>query len=150
LFGTLLVLLVADFGSRLFRPRAGLFGGLVFATTLASAAMCRTVLTDVVFAFFLTASLYAYWRAATEPERGSRWLWLHFAAGGLAVLTKGPVGSLVIWMAIGAHRIVTKKRTPLHGPHLWGGLALYAVIAVPWFATMLARFGWSYVEAFFV
>lgn len=150
LFGTLLVLQVQQFGRRLFRPRSGFLAAIVFTTTLASIAMCRTVLTDVVFAYFVVGALLSYWCASEEPARRGRWVLLHFAASGLAVLTKGPVGSLVVWMAIGAHRLVTRRRTPLHGAPLGWGLALYAAIAVPWFVVMLSKFGWEYFQAFFV
>ncbi|MEA3211041.1 MAG: hypothetical protein QOE70_4098 [Chthoniobacter sp.] len=145
---TLLVLLVYGFGVGFAGRRAGLLSALVLATGLEFAIMSRLMLTDIALALFLAGALFSYWQALTKTS--GRWLVLHFVCGGLAVLTKGPLASLVTLLAVGSFSGLVKRRSPYRGGPLWVGLALYVAIAVPWYVVMLWKFGWEYFNAFFV
>lgn len=150
LAGTLLVLLVWALGRRMFPGRAGLWAGMVLATALMPMAMTRIVLTDVVFALFSTAAIAALWMAGRQPERATLWTLAHFAASALAVLVKGPLGTLVPLFTALAWWRWGSFRPPLRPRVLAAGVALYALIAAPWFALMLSRFGGEFFRAFFV
>jgi 4-amino-4-deoxy-L-arabinose transferase-like glycosyltransferase len=108
------------------------------------------MLTDIVFAAFASAALYAWW-LAREPGSARRgWTIAFFAASGLAVLTKGPLGTIVPLLAVVSFRWRAKERSPLTLRDVCLGVLVYAVIVVPWYAYMLARFGREYFDAFFV
>ena len=156
LAATVLVFMAWGFGRRAFGPRAGLLAGLVLATGIAFAVTARMMLTDVVFAAFVCASCFAFWRAA-EPADGSPptpgrgwWFAAASAASALAVLTKGPLGLLIPGLAAWAWLRVEPRALPVRGRVLGATAALYILIAVPWYAAMIALYRWSYVHAFFI
>jgi 4-amino-4-deoxy-L-arabinose transferase-like glycosyltransferase len=98
-FATLLTLLTWIFGCRVWNRRAGFCAALVLATGLEFCVMSRLMLTDVPLAVFFTGAVYAYWKATREEERRNLWIFLHFVCTALAMLTKGPIGSLVPFLA---------------------------------------------------
>ena len=150
LFATALVLMVWAFASRVWNARAGFLAALVLATGLEFCVMSRLMLTDVPLAFFLAGALFSYWRAGEGEERRNFWIALSIACNGLAVLTKGPIGSLVPWFATLAFSRLARRPSLYRGPGLWWGLALYAVIVVPWYALMFAWHARPFWEEFFV
>ena len=156
LAATLLVLLTWAFGRRAFGARAGLLAGLVLATGIAFSVIARMMLTDVVFALFVCGTCFAFWRAAEpraddgpEPQR-TGWVVVSLVLTALAVLTKGPLGSLIPGLAAFAWLRLTRRRFPARGAGLALAVALYLLIALPWYATMLALYRWDYVRAFVI
>lgn len=149
-FGTLLVLATYAFGARAIDRRSGFLSALVLATGLVFVVMSRLMLTDVVFAVFVAGSIFSFYCASREERTRTPWIVAHFACAALAVLTKGPLGSLVPALAVIAFTIVSRTRSPLRGRPLVLGLCAYVLLALPWYAIMLARFGFAYFQAFFV
>ena len=151
LAATLLVLVTAAFGRRAFGARAGLLAGLVLATGVLIAVDARLMLTDVVFAVFVCGACLALWRAIEPAATGAgRWLALAAIASALATLTKGPLGLLVPALALAAWRLA-RGPGPRVGARAWlAAAALWLVIAVPWYAVMVARHGPEYLRAFFL
>ena len=147
---TLLVFLVYAFTTRMFNRRTGLLSALVLATGMEYAIMSRLMLTDISLALFIAASLFCYWLALEEEARRTRWLMLHFTFAALAVLTKGPLPTLISVLATFTYSVVTKRGHPYRGAGLWAGLAMYLLIAAPWYAVMFTKFGWAYFDAFVV
>lgn len=149
LSGLLIVLLVYGIGRMLYTPRSGLLAGLATATSLQFIVLAQTVQYDVPFALFTTLAVYAYLHAIREDLSPRRYVWLFYAAVGGAVLTKGPLGAVLVGVAVVLHLITLKDR------RLWArlldpvGLLLFAGISVPWYAAMeLANPG--YLEYFLV
>ena len=147
---TAMVLLVYAFGARVFNRRTGLLAATVLASGIEYTLMSRLMLTDIALALFIAGSLCSYWLAIEDEERRGRWIVLHFVCAGFAVLTKGPVATLVTLFATACFSFWAKRPMPYRSRALPWGLALYALIAVPWFATMLWKFGWTYFNDFFV
>ncbi len=150
LFATALVLLVWAFASRVWNARAGFLSALVMATGVEFSVMSRLMLTDVPLAFFLAGALFSYWLAGEKEERRTFWIIVSIACNGLAVLTKGPIGSLAVWFTTFAFAFLTKRKSLYPGPGLWWGLLLYAIIVVPWYAAMFAWHAKPFWEEFFV
>jgi 4-amino-4-deoxy-L-arabinose transferase-like glycosyltransferase len=156
LASTVLVFLTWGFGRRAFGRRAGLLAGLVLATGVAFAVTARMMLTDAVFAACVCASCFAFWRAAEPatdgaPERPrTGWVVLSLAMSAVAVLTKGPLGFLIPGLAAFAWLKLTRRPFPARGTGLALGLALFALIALPWYVAMIADYRGEYVRAFFV
>lgn len=149
-FATLLVLLVYAWGAKFWNERAGLISALVLGTGVEFVVMSRLMLTDIALAFFIAASLFSYWVSTTQTRRAHLWLLAHFVFTALAVLTKGPLASLICALAIGSFLLLTRTSFSLRNRWLWFGAILYAVIAVPWYALMLWKYGRGYFDAFFV
>ena len=147
---TLLVGLVYAFGVGFMGRRAALLSAIVLGTGIEYAIMSRLMLTDIGLALFIAGALFSYWRAMEDEAHRTRWILLHFICGGLAALMKGPIGSIATILAIWSFSWVMNRRSVMRGPALWGGLALYTVIAVPWYAVMLNKFGWVFFNEFFI
>jgi 4-amino-4-deoxy-L-arabinose transferase-like glycosyltransferase len=150
IFTTVLVLLVWSFASRVWNRRTGFLAALVLATGLEYCVMSRIMLTDIPLATFIFAALCCYWRALHEPERRDWWMFWHLVWAGFAVLTKGPLGSLVTIMATLAFSIGTRHRVLYRGKGFWWGVVAYAVINVPWYGAMFAWYAKPFWEEFFV
>lgn len=146
---TLLVLLTYAFARRVFNARAGLLAGVFLVGGVEICLMGRLMLTDVPLALFITAALYCYWRALEEPERSGRWVFWHLVCTGLAVLTKGPIGSLAVLFTMLAFGHFGKRPSILRGRAFWWGVAAHAAIVVPWYGLMLTDYGWKFVDEFF-
>lgn len=156
LAATLLVFLTWAFGRRAIGRRAGLLAGVVLATGVAFAVTARIMLTDVVFALFVCGACFAFWRAVEPTEGGGEargrtgWMALAFASSALAVLTKGPLGSLIPALAALAWMRLARRPFPARGAGLAAAAGLHLLIAAPWYAAMLAHYRWDYVRAFFI
>ncbi len=150
LAATGLALLTYAVGRRLFNQRAALIAGAFMATGIELLVMGRLMLTDIPLAIFATASLYFYWRALEEPQRRDRWIFWHMVATGFAVLTKGPIGSLIPLFGTLSFTLLGGKPFLLRGRGFWAGLAAYAVIVLPWYTTMLVKHGWPFFNEFFI
>ena len=148
--GTLLVGLVYVFGIGFFGRRTALLAALVLATGVEYAIMSRLMLTDIALALFIAGALFSYWRALEDEKAEGRWIILHFICGGLAVLTKGPVASLVTLLAIGTFSWLTKRRIPYRGSALWIGLVLWFLISWPWYIVMQWKYGMEFFNEFFI
>ena len=149
-FATALVLLVSWFGARVWNRRTGFLAALVLATGLEFCVMSRLMLTDVPLATFLAAALFCYWLGVKEEAQRDRWMFWHMVFAGLAVLTKGPIGSTVTILATVAFSLGTKRAALYRGRGFWRGVAAYAVIVVPWYAAMFAWYAKPFWEEFFI
>lgn len=146
---TLLVLLTYAFARRMFNARAGLIAGVFMTGGLELCLMGRLMLTDIPLALFITASLFCYWLALEEPERRHRWIFAHMVFTGLAVLTKGPIGTLVPLFATLSFTYFGKRPWMLRGRGFWLGLTAYAAIVLPWYSLMTVEHGWKFIDEFF-
>jgi hypothetical protein len=149
LAATVLVLLTYAFARRLFNARAALIAGAFMAGGVELCLMGRLMLTDIPLAVFVTAALYCYWRALEEPERRDRWVIGHFVCTGLAVLTKGPIGTLVPLFAALSFTWFGKRPWVLRGRGFWIGAGLHLLIVGPWYGLMLEQHWTRFIEEFF-
>ena len=122
------VLLTYFFGRKLFNRWTGLCGALVLLSSSHFLRFSRFGMLDAPLTFFLTLALFFFWLGRTD----NRLLFLSGLPLGLAILTKGVVGVLVIpvvWVyCLGARRFDILKR-----PAYWGGIALACATALPWY-----------------
>jgi len=90
-------LLTYQLGRRLFSPQVGLWAGLALATSLMFTVAGRAATPDSTLIFFTTLAMLLYVvRVETKSRKAQSVHWydytIVFAAMGLAVLAKGPVG----------------------------------------------------------
>jgi hypothetical protein len=105
----------------------------------------RMALTDSVLIFFTTASLYGFWLGLHGEDGMRRWIWAFYVGMALATLTKGPVGFAVPLIVAALYLTWTRrwrdywqKGVPL------AGLALFILLAAPWYAAMFLVHGDAY------
>ena len=152
LAAVILVLVIARAARRWFGPAADLLAGLAFMTNLLTALLARAAVTDMLLTLFVTLAILAGVEALSDsPERGRRWAMMGWAAMGLAVLVKGPVGLVIPGMALGGALLVLRElRRGLIRLLPWQGLALFAAITIPWYVLVVAANGWAFVQGFVI
>lgn len=148
LFGVALIALQYLFLSRLRGPAVGLLGALMLLLNFEIVAIGRMALTDSALIFFTTLSLYGFWLALHGEGRERHYIWLLYVGMALGTLTKGPVGIAVPLLALVPYLTLTGR---------WGqfwrtgfplaGLLVLLLLAVPWYAAMLAIHGAQYTAS---
>lgn len=142
-----LMLLTYGFLARVRDPVTALIGSLMLLLNMEMISLSRMALTDSVLMFFTTLSLYAFWLGAEATVRRG-WLWVFYAAMAFGTLAKGPVGILVPAIAVTLYLTITKQWSWFwrHGKPL-AGSALFAALAVPWYAAMWLLHGSDYTAS---
>ncbi len=184
IFGTAAALLTHWLGTRLLGQRIGLLAGLAMASCIMFGVVSRASTADAYLVFFMTLVIAAYvrWTPAfrVEPESAettdstslAHWLpatWGGFvamyAAMGLAVLVKGPIGILLPGTAIGLFVLWQLScaeatwsgwltRFAVNIPRVFWAMrpltAIAAVVVVAgwWFAAVEARTGGGFIGEF--
>jgi 4-amino-4-deoxy-L-arabinose transferase-like glycosyltransferase len=135
--GGLLAILAVGFTlARLETPLAGAFAALALAGTVWHAGLSHVLTLDALLNGFLALALCAFLLAqrdglAQRAERG--WMLVMYAALAAATLTKGLVALMIPGGALVLYTLATRDVGPWRRLHLVPGLALYAVLTVPWF-----------------
>jgi 4-amino-4-deoxy-L-arabinose transferase-like glycosyltransferase len=136
LTGFLGILVTYFAGRRLFGPAAGLYGALVLASSLLYAAMGHVNTLDMGVTFFMGLGLMGF-LLAQHPSASLREnrLWMHvtWAALALAVLSKGLIGVVLPGAVLAIYTLIQRDWALWKRLHLASGLALFLLIAAPWF-----------------
>ncbi len=139
---TLAVLAVYTFGLSVFNRRSAFLSAVILATGLEYCLMARLMLTDIALAFLLAAAMFSLWFAI--QKQSGFWMFLQLLFGGLAVLMKGPIGTLIPMMGVGLFLWRTKKSLPWRTGGFALGLLVWAAIVIPWYALMFKWYpGWG-------
>ena len=147
-FGISGVYLTYLFAKSLYNERAGLLSALIIATSPLYIVLSRMALVDVVLTFFITLSAYFFYLGFKNPTE-KKWFYLMYLAMGLGTMTKGPLGIIVPGLAIGLFLIIEKKIPFIKEMELIKGLALYLLIASPWFIIETIREGSYFLKIIF-
>jgi 4-amino-4-deoxy-L-arabinose transferase-like glycosyltransferase len=108
-------------------------------------------LLDAAFTFWLTAAVLAFTLAqcAAGAAAQRRWMLAAWALAALAVLSKGIVVGVLAGGALVLYTLIERDATPWRRLHAGVGLALFTLIAAPWFV-LVSRRNPSFPEFFFV
>lgn len=141
---TALGLLVFFIGRRQFGLLAGGLAGIFLVLAPLYSKQLAMVRSDPVFAFFITAGMWAAWRA-WKDGRGWTIFWF---IGGLGTLTKGPLALLLA--VIGLTAYFWEKRTQPEPPRLrgshWPGLLVFFGVCFAWLIPALLKGGRELVD----
>jgi 4-amino-4-deoxy-L-arabinose transferase-like glycosyltransferase len=136
LTGLLGLLTIVYAGARLFGREAGIYAGLVASSCLLYAGMGHIDTLDMGVTCCMTITLCAFLLAQRDGATTSEtrnWMWLAWAAAGLAMLSKGlqsvvlPGAVFVIYSLIQRDWAIWKKLHPV------GGILIFLLITAPWF-----------------
>ena len=135
-------LILTYFCSRsLFDRWTARWSALILLTSMEFFALSRTVLLDMFLTLFLTAALCCFALGQRCGERGGGKLqfFLMYAAIGAATLVKGPIGFILPGAVILCFLILTNRWILLRHMELPLGLALFSLIALPWYVVVEIR-----------
>jgi len=126
-------------GRHLGGPVLGFLGGTILATAPMFITLSRAVVHDIALAFFVTLALFLFYRGFTEERRGPMSFILFYAALGLAVLTKGPVGIVIPGLTIGLFLLLKRELRFIGEMRIGWGLLTVLIVAAPWYVVSSLR-----------
>ena len=150
-FATVLATLAA--GTLLFGFAAGAYGALLLASSLLWFGMGHFASLDAGLAAFLSLSVYAF--ALAQRDRVSaggrrNWMLAAWACAALAMLSKGLIGIVLPGGALVIYALWQRDWRLLGARLHWGaGLAVFLVIAAPWFIAV-SRANPEFARFFFI
>lgn len=134
LFGLALLALAYAFCRRVHGPRCALLAVVIIATMPLYLVNSRTVIFDIALAFFVSAAIFAGFRAeeCNGPARRN-WYLLGALAAGLATLVKGPVGFLIPGLVLLVFHRVEGRRGVWKRFFAPLNLLVFFGVTLPWF-----------------
>jgi hypothetical protein len=125
--------LTAAFGMWAFGRKAGFYAGLAISTCVGLFLFTRIQIPDVMVAFAMTLSMWAFLRAISADEpHPKRWAYIFAATLGTGLLLKSmigvvfPVAACLIYLALTQQLRLWTRLRPLEG------IAIIVAIAAPW------------------
>ena len=126
-------------GRKLFSDRVGLLSALILTTSLEYFYLSNAAVTDMTLTFFLTAALLSFI---------NKRYYMFYGWVALAVVTKGPIGIVLCGGIVGMYLVITGNLGLLKRMKLVRGIALFAVISLPWYLMMYHYHGMAFVDTF--
>lgn len=117
-------------GRSLRGPAFGLGAASILAASAMFLVMGSVVTTDPLFSVFLAVAWYAFRRHDRAPD--GPWIWTFWAALGLAVLTKGPLGVALVGSTVGAYLLLSRRLGDVRAMRPVRGVAVILAVNLPW------------------
>lgn len=145
--GAILVGLTFLFGNKFFGKRVGFLSALMLTLAPMYLAVSRLAITDIPLTLFMSGALMSLFYGFTTRE--SRWKWFGYILLGMAVMTKGPVAIVLPAVVLFCyHGLMGEIKSSWKYYNPFAGLAVIALIAVPWFAVEIWITKGAYFDAF--
>jgi 4-amino-4-deoxy-L-arabinose transferase-like glycosyltransferase len=146
---TLWALITFLFGRRYFGVDRGLLAAAMLPASLGVYVIGRAATADALLNLLIAAAMFSSWLHLDTGRR--RWLYAAHAAIGLGFLAKGPVAILVPLAVTFLFCTLRRDwRTWARAAFDPRALLVFALLALPWYAAILARDGWGFFQGFFV
>ncbi|MBA2732964.1 MAG: glycosyltransferase family 39 protein [Acidobacteria bacterium] len=131
----------------------GLWSGVALSSSAGLIVFSRAASFDAVVTLTVTAALACFFVGEIEGnEKRRRWLTAGFyAAIGTSLLAKGLVGIVIPFGVVGLYYLMRREwpRKGIFLSLLWG-IPLACAVAATWYAPVIARHGWTFVDEFFI
>jgi 4-amino-4-deoxy-L-arabinose transferase-like glycosyltransferase len=137
LAGLGVVLLVWSLAWRWWGPRAALFSALILASSPFFFVMARVVDANMLLTFWVVLGLWSYLRFRDSGNRATRWIFYLAQAG--ALMTKGPVGSVLILLGMAAFRWADPRPSRSERLGSWPGLLIAIGLGLGWYLALVAQ-----------
>jgi 4-amino-4-deoxy-L-arabinose transferase-like glycosyltransferase len=129
------------------------WSALAAVATLGIAVFSRAVNFDIILTMTLTWALtFLILHELEETAQRRRWFLVGFyVLVGLSLLAKGLVG-IVIPFAVAGLYYLFRRRLPERNAFisLFWGIPLTLVVASTWYAPVISRHGWTFIDQFFI
>jgi 4-amino-4-deoxy-L-arabinose transferase-like glycosyltransferase len=128
-----------------------LAASLVLATSGIFIAYARVAIPDMALTATMCIALLSGYASRSSTGR-ARWAYwsLTFAAMGLAMLAKGLVGIALVLAILVIYFAVTGNLRLIRWKEWLAGLAIFTAFAAIWYAPVIARHGWGFIDQFFI
>ena len=154
--GLLTVLAVWILGRQI--ERTELYGvaqwsAVALATSLGMIVFARGASFDIVVTMTLTWSLvfFALHEFSAFQKKKKLLLAGFYAAIGLSLLAKGLIGLVIPFAVVALYYLLRRRRPPrdVVVSLIWG-LPIVLLVAATWYAPVIMRHGWSFIDEFFI
>ena len=119
----------------------GFFAGVILLTSLGTFTLGRIVMPEPLFSAFIAGAIYCVLRGHKYAPWRRFWYLGFWLCASLASFVKGAHGLIYPLAAVGIAALFCKEaRSSLRGLLSWQGVALFAVINLPWYLYIEAKF----------
>lgn len=132
LFVLLTLFAIFLLGKKIEREEAGFYSALVFGTAIGPYLYTRFVIPDIMICFWLTVTVYLFWRSLEETTPSRVICWSIGAVTALDVLTKGLIGLAFPIGIIGGYLLITRNLRHLLKMRLISTTMVFLALAAPW------------------
>ena len=139
LLGTGSVIVTYLLGKYLFGSTVGFLSGVILAASGEHMLLSRAVVHDMALAFFITLSLFFFYKGFKNESDRRKHLVLFYVSSGFSVLAKGPVGLLLPLLIIGLFLLLRRRLPFLKDLVSPWGIILFLAIASPWHVLVTLR-----------
>lgn len=149
----LLFSLFYPFCRQFFRRRAALLSTLVFASSLLVLLIAHVSVTDMPLCLLLSTTVGCLFLTITKNVSWTKWV--AYGALGLAVLCKGPMAAVLVFVSLFAYvafasRDIYTAWNSIKKLKLFYGALIVAAIAVPWFVAVTIVTHGEFFQEFFI
>jgi 4-amino-4-deoxy-L-arabinose transferase-like glycosyltransferase len=130
-------------------PERAFYAALIAACSLMTTVVGKAAIADAVLMLFITWAMFAIFRH-WQTDRASyiRWAYLAMALG---FLTKGPVAVVIPGAVSLLFYLSTGKWSHWWRAVLdWRGVAIFLLVALPWYVLEYIREGQAFIDGFFL
>ncbi len=144
------VIVVTGWAGRIFFNRqVGNIAALIVAVLPATMLLSAYAILDMTFSMFVFAGVVLVASAAVHEKPNRQW-WGYICLA-LAVLTKGPLALALSGVSLLLALVIAPGlRRSLWSLRIGWGLALVLAISSPWFLYMWWRFGYAFINGYFL
>ena len=148
--GIVLIATAFGLGRLIGGTEAGLFAGLVLASSPRVLLLARRIIIDVHITMFTGLVLLFFALSETRPQRRRLYLILMYVAAGFGVLTKGPVAVFLPGLVFFVYLASQKRLRDLRRMMLPLGAVIGLAIVSPWYYMVYREHGLEYIKSFIV
>ncbi len=151
--GVILVMSLYFFMRRVAGGRAAFHAAMAFTLSIYYFVYSHAAVTDMVLTLFITMSLFSFFLASLEGERGSKgriYLYGFYLFSSLAFLTKGLIGIVFPFGIAMVYLFVTERTKGVRKVFDPVGAILFFAVSAPWYAAEYAANGKEFLMQFFV
>lgn len=150
LFGVFALLTLYFIGRKLFDEKFGLIWALAYMGSFLPNLYFKSGIIDPVFNYFIFISFYFIFKSINEPEKNKSFLYSVYAgiAIGLATLTKGPAGILILTISVLIYWISERFRKITNIRNVIVFVLVFLLISSLWFGLEMIKNGPWFITEF--
>jgi 4-amino-4-deoxy-L-arabinose transferase-like glycosyltransferase len=132
LFALLTFLAVFFLARDIAGEEAGFYSALALATAIGPYIYTRFIIPDIMVCFWLTVTVYLFWRSLEEPQPSRLLCWSIGVVTALDVLTKGLIGLAFPIGIIVGYLLITRNLRHLLKMRLVSTTIVFLAVSAPW------------------
>ena len=141
LFGAFCIPITYMIARRLFDHKTAIISALLLPGCYLHFQIARWAITDMPLNFFILSTFYFFIRGFQKESNKDISYFLMYICMGIGFMIKGPPAIIIPTFAIGCYILASKNWEELPQLRLGYGVAIIAVIILPWLVTMLTLHG---------